>query len=104
MNDVPFGKPARLGHLLQQVVRKKGIAEESARQDLNDAWKKAAGERVSARSFVRKLHAGVLEIGVTNGTILEELTGFLRHELLPEIQQLHPQPEIRALKFVKVNS
>ena len=104
MKDEPFGKPAQLGHVLQQLVRRKGLAEESAQQELNEVWKQAAGERVSARSHVKQLRSGVLEIGVTNGTILEELSSYLRHELLPAVQKLHPQPEIHSLKFTRVNS
>ena len=103
MNEVPFGKPAQLGHVLKQLVRKKGLAEVSAREKLDNVWKSAAGQRISSRSYVRQLRAGVLEIAVTNGAILEELTCYLKHELLPAVQQLHPQPEIHTLKFVKVN-
>lgn len=103
MSDLPFGKPAQLGHVLQQLVRKKGLAEVSAREKLDELWKKAAGPRVASKSFVRQLRSGILEIAVTNGAILEELTCYLQHDLLPAIQQLHPQPEIHTLKFVKVN-
>lgn len=106
MNDsrhVAFGKPTQLGQLLQQVVRRKGLAEESALQGLEDLWRQTAGDRVAARSRVRKLRAGVLEIGVTHGAILEELNGFLQHELLPQLQSKHPTPPINALKFVKIN-
>lgn len=103
MSDLPVGKPTRLGNILQRLVRKRGFAEESAKQNLDEIWNKAAGSRVASKSCVRKLRAGVLEIGVTNGTILEELTCYLQHELLPEIQQKHPNPEITSLKFVKIN-
>ena len=57
---------------------------------------------MAAKSVVRKLRSGVLEVGVTNGAILEELTCYLQHELLPAIQQQHPEPPINSLKFVKV--
>ncbi len=104
MNDSPFGKPTQLGHILQQLVRKKGLAEESTQKELGEIWTKAAGERVASKSFVRKLRSGILEIGVSNGAILEELNCYLRHELLPAVQQLHPDPKINSLKFVKTNS
>ncbi|MEQ9406168.1 MAG: DUF721 domain-containing protein [Fuerstiella sp.] len=103
MSDLPFGQPARLGQLLQNVVRKKGLAEESNRQKLDDAWRKAAGQRVAARSHVRRLQGGILEIGVTNGAILEELTCYLQHELLPAVQQLHADPPINSLKFIRLH-
>ena len=102
MNSTPFGKPAQLGHLLQNLVRKKGLAEESSGQKLNQLWKTTAGKRVGAKSFVRRLRSGVLEVGVSNGAILEELNCYLKHDLLPAMQQQHPEPPINALKFVKV--
>ena len=102
MSDSPFQKPARLGQLLQSLVRRKGLAEQSSGQELEQLWKNTAGERVAAKSYVRKLRSGVLEVGVTNGAILEELTCYLQHELLPAMQQKHPEPPINSLKFVKV--
>ncbi|MCP4507620.1 MAG: DUF721 domain-containing protein [Fuerstiella sp.] len=108
MNDKPHGRmmshyeqPSRLGHLLQRIVRTKGLAEQTSGQELNEIWKGAAGERVAARSHVRRLRSGILEIGVSNGTILEELRSYLQHELLITMQQRHPDPQIKALKFIK---
>lgn len=102
MNSTPFGKPTQLGHLLQTLVRKKGLTEESASDKLNELWKSTVGERVGARSFVRRLRGGILEIGVTNAAILEELNCYLKHELLPAMQKHHPEPPIVSFKFVKV--
>ena len=101
MDDMPFGRPVQLGQLLGNLVRKRGLAEQSSRSELEDIWRTSAGERVASRSYVKRLKSGVLEIGVTNGAILEELTCYLKHELLPAIQQKHPEPPITSLKFVK---
>ncbi|MFY9252781.1 MAG: DUF721 domain-containing protein [Fuerstiella sp.] len=101
MDDMPFGRPVQLGQLLGNLVRKRGLAEQSSRSELEDIWRTSAGERVASKSYVKRLKSGVLEIGVTNGAILEELTCYLKHELLPAIQQKHPEPPITSLKFVK---
>ena len=98
-----FGKPAQLKHVLQRLVRSKGLAEESAQKHLDEIWKTTAGERVASKSFVRRLRAGVLEVGVRNGTILEELTCYLHHDLLVDLQKRHPDPPINSLKFIKIN-
>ena len=102
MTSSSFDKPKQLSHLLQNLVRKKGLAEQSSGDELERIWKSTAGDRVAAKSFVRRLKSGVLEIGVTNGTIMEELTCYLQHELLGQIQEQHPEPPITSLKFVKV--
>lgn len=104
MSDMPFGKPVHLGQLLGNLVRKRGIAEQSSRHELDDVWRTVAGERIASKSYVRRLKSGVLEIGVTNGAILEELTCYLKHEILPGIQQKHPEPPINSLKFVRARS
>ncbi len=101
MDDMPFGRPVQLGQLLGNLVRKRGLAEQSSRSELEDIWRTSAGERVASKSYVKRLKSGVLEIGVTNGAILEELTCYLKHELLPAIQQKHPEPPITSLKFDK---
>ena len=101
MSPSQFEKPAQLGQLLKNIVRRKGLAEESSADVLTTLWKKTAGERISSKTHVRRLRNGVLEIGVTNGAILEELTSYLRHELLPVLQEQHPEPKIENLKFVK---
>jgi predicted nucleic acid-binding Zn ribbon protein len=102
MNNTPFGKPTQLGQLLQNLVRRKGLAEESSSNKLNELWKSAVGERVAARSFVRRLRSGILEIGVSNAGILEELNCYLKHELLTKMQEQHPEPPIVSFKFLKV--
>lgn len=103
MSDFTAGRPKQLGQLIQSLVRRKGLTEESAGRELDDIWKKVAGQRIAANSYVRRLRAGVLEVSVSNGVILEELTCYLQHELLPKIQQSHPSPPVNSLKFIKVN-
>ncbi|MEZ6123178.1 MAG: DUF721 domain-containing protein [Planctomycetaceae bacterium] len=104
MSESFFDKPAKLGSLLQSLVRRKGLAEQTSGQLLQQLWRDANEERVFSRSYVRRLKSGILEIAVTNDMILEELNGYLKHDLLTAMQQRHPDPEIRSLKFVRVRS
>ena len=97
-----FERPAQLGHLLADIVRRRGVAEKTATRELNTLWSQVAGDRVARHSFVRKLRNGVLEIGVKNGTVLEELSSYLKHDLLQAIQNSHADRGIRSLKFVRV--
>lgn len=102
MNGSSFDRPTALGRLLDQVVRRRGIAEKSGQQELNTMWADIAGERIGQRSHVRRLHSGVLEIGVRNGAVLEELSSYLKHDLLQTIQSRHPEFSIQSLKFIRV--
>lgn len=65
-------------------------------------WAEVAGPRISERSFVRRLQNGVLEIGVSNGAVLEELSSYLRHDLLHSITTSRADLRIQSLKFVRV--
>ncbi len=102
MSQSSFDRPASLGRLLDQVVRRHGIAEKSGQQKLNAIWAEVAGERIGNKSYVRRLRGGVLEVGVRNGAVLEELSSYLKHDLLAEIQSKHVDLRIQSLKFVRV--
>lgn len=102
MSHASFDKPKALGSLLNGLIRRRGIAEETTFGGLATTWKNCCDERVAAKSYVRKQKGDILEIAVTNGAILEELTGFLKHDLLRQIQQAHPESNINSLKFVRI--
>jgi predicted nucleic acid-binding Zn ribbon protein len=97
-----YDRPTSLGRLLDLVVRRRGIAEKSGQRDLNTMWAEVAGERIGERSSVRRLRNGVLEIGVRNGAVLEELSSYLKHDLLISIRTKHTDLNIQSLKFVRV--
>ena len=103
MEDLSAGRPLRVSSVMRQLVRTRGITEESAKAHLDQMWKQTAGERIAKVSWVRKLREGVLEVAVRNGGILEELTCYLKHDLLTELQQKYPDQKISSLKFVRVN-
>ena len=102
MSGSSYDKPTSLGRLLDLVVRRRGIAEKSGQRDLNSIWVEVAGKRIGERSFVRRLRNGVLEIGVSNGAVLEELSSYLKHDLLTSIRAKHTDLRIQSLKFVRV--
>ena len=102
MSGSSYDRPASLGRLLDLVVRRRGIAEKSGQRDLNTIWVEVAGERIGERSCVRRLRNGVLEIGVSNGAVLEELSSYLKHDLLNALRTKHMDLRIQSLKFVRV--
>ncbi|MCA9056928.1 MAG: DUF721 domain-containing protein [Planctomycetaceae bacterium] len=101
MSELDFDRPSKLGHVLSRLVRQKGLAEQSSGQNLDATWKLAAGERIASKSRVRRLNRGVLEVVVSNGAVLEELTCYLQHDLLIAIQQKMPRENVKSLKFLR---
>lgn len=101
-DKVSFDRPLQLGHLLAGVIRRRGVAEKSAMAELNRMWCQVVDERIAQKSAVRRLRNRVLEIGVRNGAVLEELSSYHRHDVLKALQSRFPRSGIDSLKFVRI--
>ena len=66
---------------------------------LAEAWKTAAGERIASRTKVLGLKSGVLEIGVANSALLNELASFHQLPLLKKMRDGYSEQSIRDLRF-----
>jgi len=99
----PIGKrppePHQLGKVLSELIALKGLARVQGTQQLQQAWKSAAGDELSKNSSVIALSRGVLQIGVSNTGQLSELASFHKQTLLATLQLHHPQLKIKDLKF-----
>lgn len=99
----PIGKrppePQQLGKVLSELIALKGLARVQGTQQLQQAWKLAAGDDVAKNSSVIALSRGVLQIGVSNTGQLSELASFHKQTLLATLQQQQPQLKIKDLKF-----
>ena len=99
----PIGKrppePQQLGKVLSELIALKGLARVQGTQQLQQAWKLAAGDDVAKNSKVIGLSRGVLQIGVSNTGLLSELASFHKQTLLTTLQQQQSQLKIKDLKF-----
>lgn len=100
-DDHSMQKPAQLRDVLSSLIRRKGLVETSATEQLNAAWKQAAGPEIGSRSSVRKLRQGVLEVVVTNNVVLEQLRSYLHHSILQQLQSSLPESGIRSIRYVR---
>lgn len=66
---------------------------------LAEAWNNAAGERIASRTKVMGLKAGVLEVGVANAALLNELASFHQLPLLKKMRTEYSEQTIRDLRF-----
>ncbi len=99
----PIGKrpaePQQLGKVLSELIALKGLARVQGTQQLQQAWKLAAGDDVAKNSSVIALSRGVLQIGVSNTGLLSELASFHKQTLLASLQQQQSHLKIKDLKF-----
>lgn len=97
----PFHRPALLGDILSKLIRRKGLAETSAVDQLDVAWKQAVGAELASRSSAARLRGGVLEVVVTNSAAMEQLRSYLNQSVLEKLQAALPQSGIRSIRYVR---
>ena len=62
-------------------------------------WKQVVDERTAERTKVLGLKRGVLEVGVTNSALLNELVSFQKTGLLARLKAEHPEQNIKDIRF-----
>ena len=92
-------EPQRIGHVLSELIVLKGLARVHGIEQLHQAWQTVAGEETARKSRVLELTRGVLQIGVSNSALLNELVGFHKQTLLENLRQQFAHLKIRDIKF-----
>jgi predicted nucleic acid-binding Zn ribbon protein len=62
------------------------------------AWRVAAGAQLAACTRATQVRRGVLEVLVSNSTMVQEL-GFQKQQLIKRLAELVPDEKIRDLKL-----
>ncbi|MFM7055887.1 MAG: DUF721 domain-containing protein [Planctomycetota bacterium] len=96
--------PGSLGHLVQRLIRTRGLLERSATDVLNDAWKQAVGPDLAPHSRAVKIRNGVLEVAVSNSAALQEIHSYHQESILRHLQTTLPDSGIRALRCRRARS
>lgn len=91
--------PKRIGDLVARVIARYGAAQTTVRQDLERGWKAAAGEQVARHTRVGAIRRGVLEVLVDNASLLGELEGFRKQQLLERLGGELAQAKVTGLRF-----
>lgn len=93
------GQPRRLGDILATVLQKRTWAKPMMTASLQDAWTRAAGARLSARTRVAQFRDGNLIIEVASSALRYELEAFSGAGLLARLQQDPDAPRVASLQF-----
>jgi predicted nucleic acid-binding Zn ribbon protein len=91
-------RPKKIADIVAQLIHQRGYGRLDTNEQLADAWRAAAGQKVAAASRVSKLQRGKLEVWVGNSTMMQEL-GFQKQAILAELQRQLPEAKIRDLRF-----
>ena len=93
-----MSKPKAIGNVLAELLARRGYARVQAGATCAAAWATAAGEQFAAGSRAGAVRRGVLEVLVSNSTLIQELS-FEKPHLLGKLAELVPEEKIRDLKF-----
>ncbi len=93
------GAPRSLGEILSSVLQKRAWARPMLTAGLQDAWCRAAGERLTGRTRVAQFRDGILTIEVASSALRYELEAFSGPGLLARLQQDPAAPRVTRLQF-----
>lgn len=95
---MPFGQPQPIGDILAELIARRGYARVRSAGACAEAWRQAAGQQLAAHTRATEVRRGVLEVLVSNSTLVQEI-GFQKRALLDRLAELLPDENIRNLKF-----
>ncbi|HLA84125.1 MAG TPA: DUF721 domain-containing protein [Thermoguttaceae bacterium] len=87
-----------VGEVVGELMAQTGFARVQAGASLERAWRDAVGESAAQYTRPGRIRRGVLEVGVANSTMVQELV-FQKIELLVSLRRLLPDTRINDLHF-----
>lgn len=92
-------EPQKLAQVLSELIALRGYARRDANRELQAAWAAAAGEAVARQTRASEIRRGVLHVSVATSSMLSELVGFYRAQLVTRLKTLSPELRIKDVKF-----
>ena len=91
-------QPQRVGNILSELFTRRGYGRVQAENEFAEAWQVAAGEELAAQTCVGRLRRGVLEVGVANSLVAQELV-FCERKIIRRLREQLPQATIERLRL-----
>ena len=91
-------RPKPIANVLSELLARKGYARQQSGGSCAQAWREAAGETVAAYTRAGGVRRGVLEVIVSNSTLMQELS-FQRAALVQKLAATVPDEKIKDLRF-----
>jgi len=95
----PSRGPRVLSDILGELFTVRGYGRLRARQELEDAWNAAVGEPKCYQTQLGEVRRGVLNVTVSQSTLLEELAAFHKPALLAALRSNAPATTIHDIRF-----
>ena len=95
----PGDRARPIGDVLKALLRRKKFLQKGKYPALTQAWAELVGEAISARTRVRSFQEGKLTVEVTSSVLLQELSGFMKPQLLAGMQGCKAGKDVAELRF-----
>ncbi|MCA9014547.1 MAG: DUF721 domain-containing protein [Planctomycetaceae bacterium] len=94
---IPSAVP--VSQVLSELIALKGLGRVQGDRRLTEAWKQAAGEKIASQTTVQGIKNRVVQIGVENSALLNELNSFHKGSLLQKLQTEYGKQDVRDIRF-----
>jgi hypothetical protein len=91
-------RPRKSAEIVAQLMARKGYAQQSTTNELQETWKKVAPTACCDQTQAGQIRRGVLEVLVAN-SVLHHRLEFEKTTLLSELQKQLPNAKIRDIRF-----
>ena len=91
-------RPKTARNLVSDVITRRGIAAEQSNHELQGVWDSIVGMDIANQTKIGSIRRGVLNIEVSNSSLLQHLE-FSKHEFKDLINQQMRKAEIKDLRF-----
>jgi hypothetical protein len=94
------GYERRVGDLVQRVLRRVGIPEQSSHEQMAAQWESLVGPFLAAQSRPTALRRGVLEVSVTQSAVRYELERQWKRKVLARLQETFGRDRVKDVRFI----
>jgi predicted nucleic acid-binding Zn ribbon protein len=94
---IPSAVP--ISQALSELIALKGLGRVQGDRRLIEAWKQAAGEKIAGLTTVQGIKNRIVQIGVENSALLNELNSFHKGSLLQKLQKEYGKQDVRDIRF-----
>lgn len=100
-DSVTFGdiSARKFGDVLERLLKEKRFYEKSKFGALSGAWREVVGDEIAARTKIVSYQHGRLRVEVDSSILLQELSGFMEHTILGELQQKSGGKDVAEIRF-----
>jgi predicted nucleic acid-binding Zn ribbon protein len=87
-----------MADVVSGLLARRGYGQLKSTAEYTRAWLEATGPTLGPQTRAGNIRRGVLEVVVSNSSVLQELT-FRKKQLLKKLTELVPTQKIRDLRF-----